>query len=124
MMSLIVDGISHLLAAAPDAVAPPGRIGDRTPAASGDLPSVSISLSIDPPRGDGLGRFLREGHQLTETTTTVDVGTSADSPFVDLKTLHILPLPLKRNPASPTADFSNADVAVRPLTDPINPVAY
>src|SRR5699024_3660483 len=68
--------------------------------------------------------FLREGHQIVRHTATVDVAVGGDSPFEDLRRLRILPLPLRRNPASTTADFSEADVAVRRITDPEHPVDY
>jgi hypothetical protein len=123
MMSLVVEGIVNLLAAAP-AVVPAGRIGDRAPSAPGDLPSVSVSLALDPPRGNGVGQFLREAHQVTQHTAVTEVTTVGDAPFTDLQTLRILPLPLKRNPASHSEGFSSADVMVRRVAGGGNPVEY
>jgi len=124
MMSHVVDGIVNLLAAEPSAALPVTHIGDRVPAASGELPSLSVSVALDPPRGNGMDGFLREGHQLVQNTTVVTVSSTPDTFLPDLKTLRILPLPLKRNPASHSLDFSDDDVGVRRSTDPNNPVKY
>src|SRR3954453_21157197 len=105
MMSLVVDQLINLLAAPPDAVLAAGHIGDHVPATSGDLPGISVSLVLDPPRGNGIGQFVREGHQLVQNTAVIEVAVTADTFTADLKTLRILPLPLKRNPSSHTANF-------------------
>jgi len=123
MMTLVVDSLANLLAA-PPSVLPSGRVGDRGPATPGDLPAVAVSLTLDSPRGTGIGEFLREGHQLTQHTTVVDVATTGDTPFEDLQTLRLLPLPLKRNPASTTAGFSDADLSVRRVAGSGSPVGY
>jgi hypothetical protein len=124
MMSHVVDGIVNLLAADPGAALPATRIGDRTPAATGELPLLSVSVTLDPPRGNGMDGFLREGHQLVQSTNIVTVSSTPDAFLPDLKTLRILPLPLKRNPASHSIDFSEDDVTVQLANDPSHPVKY
>jgi hypothetical protein len=124
MMSHVLDGIVNLLAAEPGAALPPTRIGDRVPATTGELPSLSVSVTLDLPRGSGLGTFLREGHQLVQNSAVITVSSTPDTFLSDLKTLRILPLPLKRNPASHSLDFSDDDVSVSRSTDPNNPVKY
>lgn len=123
MMGLVVEGIVNLLAAAPPVVAA-GRIGDRAPAGPGDLPSVSVSLALDPPRGTGVGQFVREAHQTTQHTAVIEVTTAGDTPFTTLQTLRVLPLPLKRNPASRSDGFSGSDLAVRRVAGDDSPLEY
>jgi hypothetical protein len=121
-MSLVVDALVNMLAAGPDAVLPATRIGDHLPSATGELPSISISLTVDPPKGNGVGRFAHEGHQLSQSTIIVQAGFSLQ--FSSDLTMLTLPTPLRRNPSSHTAGFSDSDIAVRRFTDPSNPVSY
>ena len=124
MMSHVVDGVVNLVAADPGAALPATRIGDRTPTALSELPMLSVSLALDPPRGNGMDSFLREGHQLVESTNIVTVSSTPDTFLPDLRTLRILPLPLKRNPASHSLDFSEDDITVQLANDPNHPVKY
>jgi len=95
MMDLAAGNIAQFLRTSSDPLLASARTGSWTPATSGDVPSVVISLAIESTSGNGLGSFLREGHQLTLHTAIVTV--QAGAPFsADLKTLQ-LPLPL-RNP--------------------------
>jgi hypothetical protein len=123
MLSLVVEGFVAVLAAEPDAVLPAIRIGDKLPFTASELPSVSVSLTVDPPRGNGMGQFLREGHQLVRNTAIVQVGASPQFSG-DLRSLALDPLPLKRNPSSHSAGFSDADVSVRRVTGLGSPVTY
>jgi hypothetical protein len=124
MMSHVLDGIVNLLAAEPNAALPATRIGDRVPAATGDLPSLSVSVALDSPRGNGMGGFLREGHQIVKNSAVIDVSATPDTFLSDLRTLRILPLPLKKNPSSHSVNFSDSDVSVIRSTGPNNPVKY
>lgn len=123
MISLVIDHLSNLVAAEPGAVLPGNRLSAAAPATAGGLPSISVSLAVDPPRANGIGGYLREGHVLTQSTNVAAAGTSPGFAS-DLKSLAIAPQPVKRNPSSVTAGFSAADISVRRVTDPANPVAY
>jgi hypothetical protein len=120
----VVDRCAEVLAASPDPVLPLASLGSRRPASGADVPSVAISLTVDTPRGIGLGRFIRAGDVLAQSTVVVEVHPGPDTFSDDLGSLEIAPLPLKQNPASTTADLGPDDVQVRNLTDPSNPVAY
>jgi hypothetical protein len=121
MMSLVIDGFVNVLAAAPGAVLPAAHVGDRLPSSASGLPAISISLEVDPPRGNGLGRFAREGHQLIRNTTVLQAGVSPG--FQNLASL-ALAAPPRRHPSSHSAGFSETDIGVRRVNDPSQPVPY
>ncbi len=96
MLSTVVDSVTQLLSSAPTPVLDPGRIADRIPAGTGDLPAIVISLGSVTARGNGIGSFHKEGHQLTQNTAIITVQTGTGTFSDDLKNLQ-LPMPL-RNP--------------------------
>lgn len=96
MMDMIVDGMAQFLHTASDPGVAALHVGSATPATSLDVPAVVVSLLIDNTSGNGLGSFLREGHQLTQNTAVIAVQPDPSTFSADLKTLQ-LPLPL-RNP--------------------------
>jgi hypothetical protein len=124
MMTAVIDNITVFLSSQPDPLLAAARIGDRLPSSSGDVPAVAVSLAIDGTRGSGVGSFLREGNQLVKNTSIVDIAVSAATFTSDLKTLRLSPLPVRKNPASRTVDFSQDDVNVTRITGPGQPVAY
>jgi hypothetical protein len=95
MMDMVVAGIAQFLHTAADPAVAAVRVGSATPATSSDLPCVVVSLVIDGTGGNGLGSFVKEGHQLTQNTGIVAVQHGPESFSADLKTLQ-LPLPLRK----------------------------
>jgi hypothetical protein len=114
MMNSVIAGMVSFLSAAPDPLLIAARLGDRLPSSSGDVPAVAMSLTVDNMRGTGMGRFRKEGHQMVRNTAIVDVQASPATFSADLKTLQLLPLPL-RNPD---------DLQVVRVTGPGQPVTY
>jgi hypothetical protein len=121
----IVERLAQFLSMPPDPALGAGRVGARQPATSGDLPALVISLQIDDVKGIGLGRFVREGHTPTRSTSLIEVAAAEEDKFLPgLKTLRISPLPIIRNPDATTPSFSQQDISIRNLTDPNNPRMY
>lgn len=60
-MYAIIDGLANLLSAEPDPVLAQARVGSRRPAALGEVPAVSVSLSIDDLRTSGFDSVIRGG---------------------------------------------------------------
>jgi hypothetical protein len=113
MTGAVIDGMVQLLSAPPDPLLAAARMGDRLPSSPSDLPAVAMSLIVEGLRGNGLGSFRREGHQLTQITNAVRVQAGPDTFSADLKALQ-LPLPL-RNPDK---------VQITRVTGPNQPVSY
>lgn len=113
MVSSVIDSMVQLLSAAPDPLLDAARMGDRTPSSAGDVPAIAMSVVVESTRGNGLGSFRKEGHQLTRNTAIVTVQAGPNTFSADLKTLQ-LPQPL-RNPD---------DVQVTRVTGPGQPVSY
>ena len=124
MMDAVIDSMVRFLSAGPDALLPAARLGDRTPASAADLPAVAMSLDVESVRGTGLRSFRREGHQLVQNTSVVDIQPSPDTFSPDLKTMQVFPVPLRKNPASSGADFSQDDVQIVRVTGANQPVMY
>jgi hypothetical protein len=113
MMGPVIDGMVQLLSAAPDPLLAAARMGDRLPSTPSDVPAIAMSLTVEGSRGNGLGSYRREGHQLTQNTSVMQVQAGPDTFSADLRTLQ-LPLPL-RNPD---------DVQIIRVTGPNQPVSY
>jgi hypothetical protein len=124
MMSDVIDGMALFLSSPPNPLQPTAQVGDRMPSTPADLPSVVLSLAIESTRGTGMGAFRREGNQLAQNTTIVDVAASPSTFTLDLKTMRLAALPIRKNPASKNVNFSNDDVSVTRITGPNQPVAY
>ena len=96
MMDSVIASLVEFLSSGADPLLGAGRMGSQSPTGPGDVPAVVMSLTVDSTAANGIGSFLREGHQLTRNTAIVAVQAGPDSFSADLKTLP-LPSPL-RNP--------------------------
>ena len=124
MMSAVIDSMTAFLSDGPDPLLAAARIGDRLPSSANDVPAVALSLAIESTRGTGMSRYLREGNQLVQNTSIVDVSVTATTFTADLKALRVPALPIRKNPASPAGDLTGNDVSVTRLTGPDQPVPY
>lgn len=113
MMDAVIQGMVQFLSGGASPVLGSGRMGSRFPAGTGDVPAIVMSLAIDSTAANGIGSFLREGHQLTRNTSIVSVQAGPETFSADLKTLH-LPAPLRRP----------ADVQVGRVTGPGQTAPY
>jgi len=122
-VNLVVDRLVELMAQAPDPVLPAVRVGARRPASGTDVPSVSVSLTIDDARGAGVGEIGRAAAGVVQSTALVPVAVTPTSFTADLRTLRLEP-PVRRNPASPGTALGESDVRVRNVTDAAHPAVY
>jgi hypothetical protein len=120
----MLERLAELLALAPEPTLSRERIGVKRPAALADLPALALSVLDEGRRGIGLGRFVREGHTLAQSTTAVTVAPGADGFSADLRTYALSPLPLRRDPASLSPAFGPDDVRVSSAGGPGAPVSY
>jgi hypothetical protein len=100
------------------------KLGAKKPSGGNDLPAIAISLLLETANGAALNRFARSGDSVTRSRSVLDVKASSDSFSTNLKSLRIMPLPLKRNPASTKREFSQEDLQIHNVTDLANPISY
>ena len=124
MMSAVIDSMAAFLSSAPDPLLAAGRVGDRLPSTASDVPAIALSLVIESTRGTGMSRYLREGNQLVQNTSIIDVSVTPTTFTSDLKTLRVPALPIRKNPASPAGNFTGNDVSVTRVTGAGQPVTY
>jgi len=98
-------------------------VGTRQPSRADELPRAVLSLSLTDD-GDCLGRFIGSGFRLVQNTAIVEVAPGPEAFATDLRSLQIWPLPLRKDPASRTEDFSEQDLAVANVTDVDHRVGY
>jgi hypothetical protein len=123
-MNVVIDKLVEVLAAPPGLVLVASELGRKRPAASADVPAVAIALKIESTSGNGLGRFIRAGDSLVQSTRVVEVQARVDSFDGALRVLRIRPLPLRRNPLSHAQAFTADDVQVKNVTTPAQAVDY
>jgi len=123
-MNLVIEKLVEVLSSSPEAVLPTNQLGSKRPSGASEVPSIAISLSLETGKFTGIGRVIRSGDGIVETTNVIEVKTPSETFSSDLKSLRLEPLPLKKNPASTEQRFTRADVQVRNVTDPVHPVDY
>jgi hypothetical protein len=123
-MYLVIDRLVEALTSGSDPLLSGDRLGPRKPTASVEVPAVVFGLRLDQAKGAGLGRFVRAGDTIVQSTNIIEVAPSIDTFSANLKTLRIAPLPLKRNPSSTTPKFGSSDISIRNVTQQNNPVDY
>jgi hypothetical protein len=115
-MYLVIDRLVEALASGPDPLLSADRLGPKKPAASVEVPAVVFSLRLAQAKGAGLGRLVRAGDSIVQSTNIIEVAPSIDTFSPNLKTLRIAPLPLKRNPSSTSTAFSGSDLLIKNVT--------
>src|SRR5829696_7918504 len=60
----VAAGLTAVLSAPPSGLLPAASITARRPSASGELPSVAISISVDRAEDLGFGRLVRTSYEL------------------------------------------------------------
>lgn len=123
-MYLVIDRLVEALASGSEPLLSADRMGPKKPTASVEIPAVVFSLQLDQAKGAGLGRFVRAGDTIVQSTSIIEVAPSIDTFSENLKTLRIAPLPLKRNPAATTTKFGAGDIAIKNVTDLNNQINY
>lgn len=123
-MHVVVDRLGEVLTSSPDPVLSSSRVGARRPSGLADVPSVCVSLTLDPPHGAGLGRFVRPGHVPVRHSGVVEVRAGVDAFTSDLRRLRLAPLPVRSDPASTSQGVGGDDVTVANVTAPTNPRPY
>ncbi|MCI0486804.1 MAG: hypothetical protein L0229_09410 [Blastocatellia bacterium] len=123
-MNLVVDKLVEVLSSPPGIGLSTDRLGSRRPAGTGDIPAISISLTLEKRKGAAIARFIRSGDSLAKSTNIIEVRPSPTTFSDDLKSLRIWPLPLKRNPSSTSKVFTGTDVQIRNVTVPASPIEY
>ena len=123
-MYLVIDRLVEALASGTAPLLSADRMGPKKPTASVEIPSVVFSLQLDQSKGAGLGRFVRAGDTIVQSTSIVEVAPSIDTFSENLKTLRIAPLPLKRNPGATTTKFGAGDISIKNVTDLNNQINY
>lgn len=123
-MYLVIDRLVEALASGSAPLLSADRMGPKKPTASVEIPAVVLSLQLDQAKGAGLGRFVRAGDTIVQSTTIIEVAPSVDTFAENLKTLRIAPLPLKRNPSATTTKFGASDISIKNVTDQNNQVNY
>jgi hypothetical protein len=83
-----------------------------------------LSLIVDDTKGTGFGRFIRSGDVVAQHRAVIEVQVGPTAFDSRLRVLRVAPLPLKRNPAALTEDFSSDDIQIRNVTNPQQPFAY
>lgn len=123
-MYLVIDRLVEALASGSEPLLSADRMGPKKPTASVEIPAVVFSLQLDQAKGAGLGRFVRAGDTIVQSTSIIEVAPSIDTFSENLKTLRIAPLPLKRNPSATTTKFGAGDIAIKNVTDLNNQINY
>lgn len=123
-MYLVIDRLVEALASGSNPLLSADRLGPKKPAASVEVPAVVFSLQLEQAKGAGLGRFVRAGDTIVQSTSIIQVAPSVDTFAQDLKTLRIAPLPLKRNPSATTTKFGAGDISIKNVTQLDNQITY
>jgi hypothetical protein len=123
-MYLVIDRLVEALSSGSVPLLSADRLGPKKPTASVEVPAVVFSLRLDQSKGAGLGRFVRSGDSIVQSTSVIEVAASLDTFADNLRFLRIAPLPLKRNPSSTGSGFSSNDISIRNVTQQNNPIAY
>jgi hypothetical protein len=123
-MYLVIDRLVEALASGPDPLLSADRLGPKKPTASVEVPAVVFSLQLDQAKGAGLGRFVRAGDTIVQSTSIIQVALSVDTFAENLKTLRIAPLPLKRSPSATTTKFGAGDISIKNVTQLDNQIQY
>ena len=123
-MYLVIDRLVEALASGPNPLLSADRMGPKKPTASVEIPAVVVSLQLDQAKGAGLGRFVRAGDTIVQSTSIIEAAPSVDTFSANLKTLRIAPLPLKRNPSATTTKFGAGDISIKNVTDLNNQISY
>ena len=112
----VIDRLVEALTSGSDPLLSADRLGPKKPTASVEIPAVVFSLQLDQAKGAGLGRFVRAGDTIVQSTSIIQVAPSVDTFSENLKTLRISPLPLKRNPSATTTKFGAGDISIKNVT--------
>lgn len=112
-MRLVRERLTQVLAAQP-AVLATAHVGELRPAASSDLPCITLALAIEGTAGTGVGRLAREGDLPVEHTETVTVGASTLG--ADRRRLRLTALPLRRNPTAVESEWGADDLVIAAVT--------
>jgi hypothetical protein len=123
-MYLVIDRLVEALTSGSGPILSADRLGPKKPAASGEVPAFVLSLKLDQSKGAGLGRFVRAGDSIVQSTNIIEVAPSLDTFSQNLKFLRIAPLPLKKNPSSTTTAFSGSDLQIKNVTQQNNQINY
>lgn len=123
-MYLVIDRLVEALTSGSNPLLSADRLGPKKPAASVEVPAVVFSLQLEQAKGAGLGRFVRAGDTIVQSTSIIQVAPSVDTFAENLKTLRIAPLPLKRNPSATTTKFGAGDISIKNVTQLDNQVPY
>lgn len=123
-MYLVIDRLVEALTSGSDPLLSADRLGPKKPTASVEVPAVVFSLRLEQAKGAGLGRFVRAGDTIVQSTSIVEVAPSVDTFQENLKTLRIAPLPLKRNPSATTTKFGAGDISIKNVTQLDNQINY
>lgn len=123
-MNLLIDKLVELLSDPPAVLASAARIGARRPSAPAEVPAIAVSLNLEKGATVGIGRLIRSGESVAQSTSVIEVDAAFENFSGDLKSLRLQPLPLKRNPSSRQKKFTENDIRVRNVTDPANPTDY
>jgi hypothetical protein len=116
-MNLVIDKFIEILSTSPEPVLSASSLGAKKPSNSGAVPAIVLSLKFEAYKGNGIGRFIRSGDAVVKHTAIIEVRSTPETFSSDLKSLHIWPLPLKKNPASVEKDFTEKDLQLRNVTD-------
>ena len=120
----VIDRLVEALTSGSDPLLSADRLGPKKPTASVEIPAVVFSLQLDQAKGAGLGRFVRAGDTIVQSTSIIQVAPSGDTFLENLKTLRISPLPLKRNPSATTTKFGAGDISIKNVTQLDNQINY
>lgn len=120
----VIDRLVEALTSGSDPLLSADRLGPKKPTASVEIPAVVFSLQLDQAKGAGLGRFVRAGDTIVQSTSIIQVAPSVDTFLENLKTLRISPLPLKRNPSATTTKFGAGDISIKNVTQLDNQINY
>ena len=123
-MYLVIDRLVEALSAGSAPLLSADRLGPKKPTGSTEVPAVVFSLRLDQAKGAGLGRFVRAGDSIVQSTSIIEVAPSLDTFAGNLKNLRIAPLPLKRNPSSTGGGFSSNDISIKNVTQETNHIDY
>ena len=123
-MYLVIDRLVEALASGTAPLLSVDRMGPKKPTASVEIPAVVFSLQLDQAKGAGLGRFVRAGDTIVQSTSIIEVAATVDTFAENLKNLRIAPLPLKRNPSATTPKFGAGDISINNVTDLNNQITY
>ncbi len=123
-MYQVIDKFAEVAVSPPDPVLPAGKVGWMRPSGSGDLPLLTLSVSVSDSRNIGLNRFIRSGDAVVQNTSVVTVRASEDTFSSSLQRLRLAPLPLRKSPETITEELSERDVQITNVSNQSNPVPY